>query len=371
MSGSLVSGVAALPAADMTAQALVDRLNGNFAEFPVSGDDISAPLKQWTLKDGVVTFGDTDAQITYVPVERPDAPVSYDYKDGVYYGRDENKTVVVRITVEDQKIVSAEIVSPADFDAANAAAILEALINDQTVKDTASGTDDDQTLKSALSVAASKALVGDTSGYDAADPSSIFDGGTGTKEDPYRIATADQLRAFAAAVNEDEHFEGEYIVLTADIILTGTQWMPVGSGGAHYFAGIFDGQNHRIYGMTIGSSDAPTDYASVGLFAYVDGGIIQNLGVVDASIYNRRSDNYRTYAGIIAGVVDKTETGCGSIINNCTVSGTIYNQAQDWSQIGRHCRLLLRQHHHQLRCNGRPYRGLHKLQRVCRRHCWH
>lgn len=334
MSGSLVSGVAALPAADMTAQALVDRLNGNFAEFPVSGDDISAPLKQWALKDGVVTFGDTDAQITYVPVERPDAPVSYDYKDGVYYGRDKNKTVVVRITVEDQKIVSAEIVSPADFDAANAAAILEALINDQTVKDTASGTDDDQTLKSALSVAASKALVGDTSGYDAADPSSIFDGGTGTKEDPYRIETADQLRAFAAAVNEDEHFEGEYIVLTADIILTGTQWMPVGSGGAHYFAGIFDGQNHRIYGMTIGSSDAPTDYASVGLFAYVDGGIIQNLGVVDASIYNRRSDNYRTYAGIIAGVVDKTETGCGSIINNCTVSGTIYNQAQDWSQIG-------------------------------------
>lgn len=109
----------------------------------------------------------------------------------------------------------------------------------------------------------------------------------------------------------------------------------------------------------------------MGLFAYVDGGIIQNLGVVDASIYNRRSDNYRTYAGIIAGVVDKTETGCGSIINNCTVSGTIYNQAQDWSQIGRHCRLLLRQHHHQLRCNGRPYRGLHKLQRVCRRHCWH
>lgn len=70
MSGSLVSGVAALPAADMTAQALVDRLNGNFAEFPVSGDDISAPLKQWALKDGVVTFGDTDAQITYVPVER-------------------------------------------------------------------------------------------------------------------------------------------------------------------------------------------------------------------------------------------------------------------------------------------------------------
>lgn len=145
----------------------------------------------------------------------------------------------------------------------------------------------------------------------------------------------------------------------------------VGSGGAHYFAGIFDGQNHRIYGMTIGSSDAPTDYASVGLFAYVDGGIIQNLGVVDASIYNRRSDNYRTYAGIIAGVVDKTETGCGSIINNCTVSGTIYNQAQDWSQIGGIAGYCFDSIIINCGATGRPYRGLHKLQRVCRRHCWH
>lgn len=43
---------------------------------------------------------------------------------------------------------------------------------------------------------------------------------------------------------------------------------------------------------------------------------------------------WRTYAGIIAGVTDNSETGAGAVINNCTVSGTIYNKSVDWSQNG-------------------------------------
>ena len=40
-------------------------------------------------------FGTDNANITYVPVERPDPSINYDYKDGTYYGRDANKKVAI------------------------------------------------------------------------------------------------------------------------------------------------------------------------------------------------------------------------------------------------------------------------------------
>jgi len=61
---------------------------------------------------------------------------------------------------------------------------------------------------------------------------------------------------------------------------------------------------------------------------------VRNLAVADAEIYIARLDAVRTYAGIIAGVTDNSETGAGAVINNCTVSGTIYNKSVDWSQNG-------------------------------------
>ena len=197
-----------------------------------------------------------------------------------------------------------------------------------------SDTADDSTLKSALKVALNRALLGDTSTYDPADPTAIFDGGSGTKADPYRIATADQLRAFAAAVNEEEHFAGEYIVLTADIDLAGRKWVPAGNAGAHCFSGIFDGQNHKILGLRIGTEETPADYVAAGLFAYADGAIIRNVAIENAQINIKRTDSVRIYAGIVAGVMDKSETGAGALITNCAVSGTVSASSKDWSTVG-------------------------------------
>ena len=236
--------------------------------------------------------------------------------------------------MKDGKIVSAEIVTPKDFDADHAEEILAAVVSSQTVERADSDTADDSTLKSALKVALNRALLGDTSTYDPADPTAIFDGGSGTKADPYRIATADQLRAFAAAVNEEEHFAGEYIVLTADIDLAGRKWVPAGNAGAHCFSGIFDGQNHKILGLRIGTEETPADYVAAGLFAYADGAIIRNVAIENAQINIKRTDSVRIYAGIVAGVMDKSETGAGALITNCAVSGTVSASSKDWSTVG-------------------------------------
>lgn len=176
MSGSFVSNVEALPGSGHDRAGTRRQAQRQLRRVPDLGGRPAAALRTWTLQDGAVVFGTDNANITYVPVERPDPSINYDYKDGTYYGRDANKKVIVRITVADKKIVSAEVVAPADFDAANSESILAALLKDQTVKNASDGTSDDQTLKAALSVAVNKALLGDTSTYDPADPSSIFAG---------------------------------------------------------------------------------------------------------------------------------------------------------------------------------------------------
>ena len=330
MSGALVAGLEALPA--LNTQELADKLNANFASFPADIDALGLTLKQWTLSDGLVTFGAQNAEVTYVPIDPPKQEVSY--KDGTYYGRDDGKNVIVTVTVEGGKVVSAAVVDPADFDAANAKTILDAVVADQDVNNASTGSNDDKALKGALVVALNKALLGDTSGYGMADPSQIFDGGEGTEAKPFEIRTAKQLREFALAVNEDEHFDGDYIVLTADIDLAGSQWIPVGNAGAHYFSGIFDGKNHKISNMTIGTAEQPVDYVSSGLFACIDGGVVRNLGVKNACIVAKRTDSVATYGGIITAVADNRETGGGSLIDNCTVSGSVSVTTPDQSYAG-------------------------------------
>ena len=330
MSGALVDGLEALPA--LNTKALADKLNANFSSFPADTNTLGLSLKKWVVSDKLVTFGEETADVTYKPIAPPTQEVKY--KDGTYYGRDTAENVIVAVTVEDSKVTSAKIVSPENFDAANAKTILDAVVADQTVNDASNGSSDDKALKGALVVALNKALLGDTSGYDTADPEKIFDGGEGTAAKPYQIRTADQLRAFAAAVNEDEHFDGEYIVLTADIDLAGSQWVPVGNAGAHYFGGIFDGQNHKISNMVIGTTANPVDYVSSGLFACLDGAVVRNLGVQNASIVAKRNDSTAVYGGIIAAVVDNSQTGGGCLINNCTVSGSVSVSTMNQSYAG-------------------------------------
>ena len=112
------------------------------------------------------------------------------------------------------------------------------------------------------------------------------------------------------------------------------KWVPAGNAGAHCFSGIFDGQNHKILGLRIGTEETPADYVAAGLFAYADGAIIRNVAIENAQINIKRTDSVRIYAGIVAGVMDKSETGAGALITNCAVSGTVSASSKDWSTVG-------------------------------------
>ena len=59
---------------------------------------------------------------------------------------------------------------------------------------------------------------------------SIFAGGTGTEDDPWQIATAEQLLALSATVNDGsaEGYPGQYFALIGDIDLADVEWQPIG-----------------------------------------------------------------------------------------------------------------------------------------------
>ena len=87
--------------------------------------------------------------------------------------------------------------------------------------------------------------------------------GNGTKDNPYLISGKEDLDKFRDLVNAGDSFLGEYIKLTGDIELSGSetsQWTPIGTYTSdtdnNPFAGIFDGNGHTIKGLYINDNTA-------------------------------------------------------------------------------------------------------------------
>lgn len=135
-----------------------------------------------------------------------------------------------------------------------------------------------------------------------------FESGTGTSEDPYIIANAEQL-AFFAKTAENVSFSGQYIKLNANIDLNGMEWMPIGNDSA--FAGNFDGAGHTVSSFKITN---PTAYT--GLFGSISGSVsnlkVENFfigyNIADTSILGSTT---MACSGGLAGSAGSAEiTGC-------------------------------------------------------------
>ncbi len=136
----------------------------------------------------------------------------------------------------------------------------------------------------------------------ATNISDYFAGGSGTKEDPWRIETKAHLQNLAKYVNHGYHFAGDYLLQTADIVLNppfekwGEEmpelWEPIGKpivghntiGQEHtynyFFCGTYDGGLHEIQNMYAYSITHHT-----GLFGQLrQHASIRNLGVTDAYV---------------------------------------------------------------------------------------
>ena len=296
---------------------LADKLNGNFAAFPVELTQFGITadsLKTWKY-DSEVTLSDKYASAVYVQpeaeiIKKPEVKLN----DGTWYGRDDDKKVVVTITVKDGKVTN-------------------------TVS--SDGSTEGEAYSQALKNAEDKSKYNDRTNYAAADTSK-FAGGSGTEAAPYLISTEAQLRYVAEAMNEDVDWNGIWFALDKDIALTGGDWLPIGHAvqaeiegqkttfSVYPFRGNFDGRNHTVSGLSIGSKDAPADIYLSGLFGLAAGEHetnltpsaderlvnIRNIILKDISI-NVNSRYEANAGGLIAWAQN------GFVIDNCSVEGSI------------------------------------------------
>jgi len=143
--------------------------------------------------------------------------------------------------------------------------------------------------------------------------------GSGTAEDPYQIWTPKQMNAIGLTPAD----WGKCFVLMADLdmsVYIGTQYNRIGTGAATPFTGTFEGNGHVIRNLTY-STTAVADY--VGLFGYVVGTTIRNLGVENATL-----STHGSFVGGVAGHKAGTITGCyatGSFSGNWAVAGLVGN----------------------------------------------
>jgi hypothetical protein len=173
-----------------------------------------------------------------------------------------------------------------------------------------------------------------------------YSGGTGEPNDPYKIATPEDLNDIG---NYEEDWD-KHFILVNDVNLAGFPgiqfniigyfigWNRFGHQIGKPFTGVFDGNDHKIWNFTWNSS---TERNGIGLFGYVgSGGQIKHLGMENVDVnaingyyvsglvginyYGTISDCYLTGSvsmqDFVGGLVGYNEFGT---IANCRSSGNV------------------------------------------------
>lgn len=184
-----------------------------------------------------------------------------------------------------------------------------------------------------------------------------FAGGTGTKADPYQIATAEQLALLAKDVNsgvDGETHEKEYFILKNDIDLSAHVWTPIGyeswasgGGSAQSFKGYFDGNGKKITGLYVDERAGDGEHVNrnSGLFGVVvaagsEDPVVQNLTVENGTVLTGNGDtsydsNLMYGAGLLIGQITVWGNSVEyAVVKNCTVSGTVYSTRNAGGLVG-------------------------------------
>lgn len=139
-----------------------------------------------------------------------------------------------------------------------------------------------------------------------------YNGGDGTPENPFQIATAEQLALLAQQTNNGTGGDVNYM-LTNDIVLNDGDsllWTPIGNIGV--FSGVFDGNGHIISGLYENGNKIS------GLFASTENAIIKNTILENATVLEyEQAYVYSAIGGILVGKAKNTN------ILDCSVDGLI------------------------------------------------
>ncbi len=146
------------------------------------------------------------------------------------------------------------------------------------------------------------------------------------------VAQATMIETIADLDNVRNNLDGDY-VLAANIDLSSIDnWQPIGDN-ANLFTGSFDGQDYQISGLN------SSGYEYAGLFGYVYGGSISNLGVLVGTISSSTaagglvgwasnspiSNSYAVVGGDISSSDSLGESSSGGLVGEARFGSSISN----------------------------------------------
>lgn len=156
-------------------------------------------------------------------------------------------------------------------------------------------------------------------------PMSLKPAGSGTKDDPYLIADASQLRWFAAQVNDNSK-NAICAQLTANIDLESKEWTPIGKSTSYAYKGTFDGNSREIKNLYV----TGTTSNHYGLFGVLGaGGTIRNLTVSGCVTITGIGSNSYGIGGIVG------QLGGAGTIENCTNKANVSGNFNTAGIVGR------------------------------------
>ena len=136
--------------------------------------------------------------------------------------------------------------------------------------------------------------------------------GSGTAEDPFLIATAQDLVSVGKDLNElDTRVVGKAFALTADLDMSGINFTPINS-----FSGVLDGRGHTISNFTINDPTTGTQDANYRVaFIRINTGTVKDL-VFQSPRITTQALSTGGYSGAAVIVGDNAH---GSVISGCMV----------------------------------------------------
>jgi hypothetical protein len=145
----------------------------------------------------------------------------------------------------------------------------------------------------------------------------IFSGGTGEPDNPYLISTTDELTSIG---NTPELMAASFRLI-ADIDLAGVDFCIIASQ-LYPFRGTFDGDGYTISNFSYTSAEA----TCIGLFGYVAGGEIKNLGLIGPHLDVEKGN----YHGSLVGRLDT-----GTVTNCYVEAGSVSGDREIGALVGQ------------------------------------
>lgn len=155
-----------------------------------------------------------------------------------------------------------------------------------------------------------------------------FDGGNGTKDNPYIISNGEELAYLQSLITGKnyEQYKDKYYILSNDINMGGNEFKPIGNED-NVFMGSIDGNGYTISNFKMSLLVSGDSNTYLALFPILSNATIENINLINNTITIEKAN--KSFIGLLSGKMNDSTIRNVSIYDN-----TIDVTSSDKSNVG-------------------------------------